>query len=262
MTSHSTAVSPTTPSRWPRPMIPDAGWGVSNPGTPLVSPLTPLPAEVLDLTRKGTFGPEDPHPREGTTPENQGRSTGMLECSSTLLLAMIARGTWKFHVSDAQISAELTKYGEGVHREIQQDPDTSDESEVSEGWHPTPPVVAPVPRRSVSAPVLEYTPVELEEYLDERLSRMVEPTPLPNICTEDTNERLAADKALFPQSMDNDGYQVRVAGQSGASRPPWALTCESPESSPNDTDLPVKIKKLPSCQILHRMLGSPPTHAD
>ncbi|KAJ7845566.1 hypothetical protein B0H13DRAFT_2363575 [Mycena leptocephala] len=66
MSSHSTPVSPTTSSRWPRSMISDAGRGVSNLGMPLVSPLTPLPAEVLDRTRKGTFGPEDPHPREGT----------------------------------------------------------------------------------------------------------------------------------------------------------------------------------------------------
>ncbi|KAJ7822247.1 hypothetical protein B0H13DRAFT_2448026 [Mycena leptocephala] len=35
-------------------------------GTPLVSPLTPLPAGILDRTRRGSFGPEDPHSREGT----------------------------------------------------------------------------------------------------------------------------------------------------------------------------------------------------
>ncbi|KAJ7817137.1 hypothetical protein B0H13DRAFT_2379901 [Mycena leptocephala] len=32
---------------------------------PLVSPLTPLPAGILDRTRKGSFGPEDHHPRKG-----------------------------------------------------------------------------------------------------------------------------------------------------------------------------------------------------
>jgi hypothetical protein len=47
-------------------MISGAGRDPTNLGTPLVSPLTPLPANVLDRTRKGLFGPEDPHPQEGT----------------------------------------------------------------------------------------------------------------------------------------------------------------------------------------------------
>ncbi|KAJ7930584.1 hypothetical protein B0H13DRAFT_1858708 [Mycena leptocephala] len=57
---------PSVSGRWPRSMLTDSGRDVSDLGTPLVSPLTPLPAEVLDRARKGTFGPEDPHPKEGT----------------------------------------------------------------------------------------------------------------------------------------------------------------------------------------------------
>jgi hypothetical protein len=57
---------PSISGRWPRSMLTDSGRDVSDLGTPLVSPLTPLPAEVLDRARKGTFGPEDLHPKEGT----------------------------------------------------------------------------------------------------------------------------------------------------------------------------------------------------
>ncbi|KAJ7915938.1 hypothetical protein B0H13DRAFT_1871680 [Mycena leptocephala] len=55
------------------------------------------------------------------------------------------------YVSDAQIGIELTKYGMGVRREIQKDPDSSsDESVASDGWRATP-IVAPVPIRSATA---------------------------------------------------------------------------------------------------------------
>ncbi|KAJ7790434.1 hypothetical protein B0H13DRAFT_2394582 [Mycena leptocephala] len=144
MLSRSAPATSSPASRWPRSMISDAGRDPANLGTPLVSPLTPLPANVLDRTRKGLFGPEDPHPQEGTVIRRvqAARTTyGLSIVKATSLL--FARGVqfyaapnngrvWNMevpYVSDAQISAELPKYGLGVHREIQKDPDSSsDES--------------------------------------------------------------------------------------------------------------------------------------
>ncbi|KAJ7896541.1 hypothetical protein B0H13DRAFT_1885051, partial [Mycena leptocephala] len=67
MPSRSAPASPAPPRYTARPPLArNAGRGTTRPGAPLVSPLTPLPAGILDRTRRGSFGPEDPHPREGT----------------------------------------------------------------------------------------------------------------------------------------------------------------------------------------------------
>ncbi|KAJ7877608.1 hypothetical protein B0H13DRAFT_2347067 [Mycena leptocephala] len=66
MPTRSAPVSPALPRYVPRPFLREAGGGRRDRGTPLVSPLTSLPAGILDRTRKGSFGPEDPHPREAS----------------------------------------------------------------------------------------------------------------------------------------------------------------------------------------------------
>ncbi|KAJ7787719.1 hypothetical protein B0H13DRAFT_2395176 [Mycena leptocephala] len=67
MPSHSAPASPAPPRYTARPPLArNAGRGTTRQGAPLVSPLTPLSAGILDRTRRGSFGPEDPHLREGT----------------------------------------------------------------------------------------------------------------------------------------------------------------------------------------------------
>ncbi|KAJ7835063.1 hypothetical protein B0H13DRAFT_2426154 [Mycena leptocephala] len=67
MPSRSAPSSPAPPRYTPRPPLArNPGRGMMSTGTPLVSPLTPLPAGILDRTCRGSFGPEDPHSREGT----------------------------------------------------------------------------------------------------------------------------------------------------------------------------------------------------
>jgi hypothetical protein len=65
MPSRSAPASPAPPRYTPRAFARNSGRGMAGLGTPLVSPLIPLPAGILDRTRKGSFGPEDSHPREG-----------------------------------------------------------------------------------------------------------------------------------------------------------------------------------------------------
>ncbi|KAJ7909827.1 hypothetical protein B0H13DRAFT_2329971 [Mycena leptocephala] len=66
MPARSAPTSPAPPRYTPRPFIQPSNRSVPETGTPLVSPLAPLPAAVLDRRRKGSFGSEDPHPRDGT----------------------------------------------------------------------------------------------------------------------------------------------------------------------------------------------------
>ncbi|KAJ7857205.1 hypothetical protein B0H13DRAFT_1902335 [Mycena leptocephala] len=66
MPSRSAPASPAPPRYTPREFIRNPIRGSPSPGTPLVSPLAPLPAGILNRNRKGSFGPEDPHPREGS----------------------------------------------------------------------------------------------------------------------------------------------------------------------------------------------------
>jgi hypothetical protein len=65
MTSRSAPASPAPPRYTPRPFLRNVGTSHER-GTPLVSPLTSLPAGILDRTRKGSFGPIDPHPKEAS----------------------------------------------------------------------------------------------------------------------------------------------------------------------------------------------------
>ncbi|KAJ7929503.1 hypothetical protein B0H13DRAFT_2310419 [Mycena leptocephala] len=229
--------------RWPRSRLMDAGRGFSEFGTPLISPLTPLPADVLDRTRKGTFGPEDPHLQEGTVFRRvQAATDGSVVSPQTLYTGKDVRvhnpdtgepgainghagvqfyaapnseRVWNMevpYVPDAQIGATLVKYGKGVHREA--DPDSGNESPVSDGWCPTPPIVAPVPRCAATAPVLAYASPEPEE--------TDETSELAVSCTEDTEQRIAAEAALF---SPDDGTLGNVKAPVGSriARLPWAL---------------------------------------
>ncbi|KAJ7839917.1 hypothetical protein B0H13DRAFT_1910951 [Mycena leptocephala] len=254
----------------------DAGRGFSEFGTPLISPLTPLPADVLDRTCKGTFGPEDPHLQEGTVFRRvQAATDGSVVSPQTLYTGKDVRGNgqevyhaimlnarllvhnpdtgepgainghagvqfyaapnservWNMevpYVPDAQIGATLVKYGKGVHREA--DPDSGNESPVSDGWCPTPPIVAPVPRRAATAPVLAYASPEPEE--------TDETSKLAVSCTEDTEQRIAAEAALF--SLD-DGTLGNVKAPVGSriARPPWALQYNAPADIAEPDD-PIK----------------------
>ncbi|KAJ7812347.1 hypothetical protein B0H13DRAFT_1926167 [Mycena leptocephala] len=225
----------------------DAGRGFSEFGTPLISPLTPLPADVLDRTCKGTFGPEDPHLQEGTVFRRvQAATDGSVVSPQTLYTGKDVRGNgqevyhaimlnarllvhnpdtapnservWNMevpYVPDAQIGATLVKYGKGVHREA--DPDSGNESPVSDGWCPTPPIVAPVPRCAATAPVLAYASPEPEE--------TDETSELAVSCTEDTEQRIAAEAALF-SGRRNIG-QCKSASWIQDCATPWALQYEN-----------------------------------
>jgi hypothetical protein len=66
MPSCSAPASPAPLHYMPRPFLRGSDHCQIEPDMPLISPLSSLPAGVLDRTRKGTFGREDPYPREGT----------------------------------------------------------------------------------------------------------------------------------------------------------------------------------------------------
>ncbi|KAJ7809602.1 hypothetical protein B0H13DRAFT_2478658 [Mycena leptocephala] len=158
MTSRSAPVSPAPPRYTPRPFLRNVGTFHEN-GTPLVSPLTSLPAGILDRTRKGSFGPIDPHPREASVLSRvqaasdtywlQHRQGNDLTVRPGVQLhaAPSNNRLWNLetpYATDQQIQETLTNYGSGVHRE--QDESSSDESSVSEGWRARP-IHAPRPMR-------------------------------------------------------------------------------------------------------------------
>ncbi|KAJ7850968.1 hypothetical protein B0H13DRAFT_2360443 [Mycena leptocephala] len=164
MPSRSAPASPAPPRYTPREFIRNPIRGSPSPGTPLVSPLAPLPAGILNRNRKGSFGPEDPHPhlvkhRRGEEPvvrpgslvspqtiytgrERRSNVTGEPgaingHASVQLHAAPDNKRDWGLevpYVSDFQIRNTLTKYGSGVHKE---DETSENESEVSEGWRPS-----------------------------------------------------------------------------------------------------------------------------
>ncbi|KAJ7858427.1 hypothetical protein B0H13DRAFT_1901810 [Mycena leptocephala] len=132
------------------------------------------------------------------------------------------------YVSDAQISAELPKYGLGVHREIQKDPDSSsDESAASEGWRVTPPIVAPIPRHVISMPTLAYAGEELEESIKE-----IPDAPPSNSLlfseslTGEADRQRADEEALFPLDEKVFDEENLPTHDAESSRPSWALQRE------------------------------------
>ncbi|KAJ7920712.1 hypothetical protein B0H13DRAFT_1867216 [Mycena leptocephala] len=145
----------------------------------LVSPLAPLPAGILDRTLKGTFGPEDLHPREGTVlncsgniscdyfertiidPQPRNRQQTRLESRSP-------------YVSDQQVRDMLTHYGEGPRHE---DKTSSDESEDLDGWHVTP-LLAPIPTHPLSdGNILQSVVPNLKEFAVSGHMCNIGPTP-------------------------------------------------------------------------------------
>ncbi|KAJ7919803.1 hypothetical protein B0H13DRAFT_2320091 [Mycena leptocephala] len=240
MSSRSAPAAFSPSRRWTRSTVLDAG-------TPLVSPLAPLPAEVLDRTRKGTFGPEDPHPREGTIGKDLTVRPGSIVSPQTLYTGKERRGNvhnpetgepgavnghagvqfyaapanervWNMevpYVTDAQISNELTQYGKGVHRE---ESGSSDESVVSDGWRLTPPMESPQPHL-------------LHEFMEEMEDRMASEAGLHAIDVDDTGPVVClgtrlSQPQLFPRRQTPEPYtdEEALEGDVPVASELWAPT--------------------------------------
>ncbi|KAJ7920772.1 hypothetical protein B0H13DRAFT_1867270 [Mycena leptocephala] len=275
----------------PAAITTDSGNEIPDRGAPFVSPLSPIPCGVLDRSRKGFFGAEDPHPREGSNLSRvQAATDGSVVSPQTLYTGSERRpnGQEVFHaillnarllvhdpatgepgarnghasvqlyaapntdkvwdlevpyVSDQQIQEELTKYGPGVHREVQHDTSYSeDESSVSDG--------SPIGKASlmsrVTPPILTKTNVSVFSTKAGEFSYVTHPADVPP--PFDTSQMLAlgttaeGDRVLRVPAREPGGEPVR---RPDTPHLPWrllenppALTSSrvSPQDSPMITD--------------------------
>ncbi|KAJ7789053.1 hypothetical protein B0H13DRAFT_1936499 [Mycena leptocephala] len=177
------------------------------------------------------------------------------------------------YVSDQQIQEELTKYGPGVHREVQHDTSYSeDELSVSDGWRSSPPPLitpdksssSPIGKASlmsrVTPPILTKTNVFVSSTKAGEFSYVTHPADVPPLF--DTSQMLAlgttaeGDRVLRVPAREPGGDPVR---RPDTPHLPWrllenppALTSSrvSPQDSPMITDRIVEsLESMPDLEL-------------
>ncbi|KAJ7802502.1 hypothetical protein B0H13DRAFT_2389556 [Mycena leptocephala] len=126
------------------------------------------------------------------------------------------------YVSDLQIQNELTKYGMGVHKEVES---SDDESVASEGWRPSLPYVATFPT-SLSGPETSHTIPPASGYVTHPTGLL---PPFDTSNMREVGRTLSGDHVLqFPKPAAEGTSIDSVTARPSTPRLPWQLLYEPP----------------------------------